>query len=263
MAYGSIRKLVGTLCGDVQYHLPIGEDSLELNSRVGKPIRLEYQGEIRCIECDRKTRKSFNQGFCFPCSTRLACCDLCIVRPELCHFAKGTCREPAWGEANCMIPHTVYLSNTSGLKVGITRKVPSRWIDQGAIQALEVLKVDDRLSSGLVETTLSKWIGDKTNWRKMLKGDVELRDLEAVRDDLLGRLEDFPQIVGLARRVEDARVVTLKYPVLEYPKKIISHNLEKTPVVEGTLLGIKGQYLILDTGVLNIRKYTGYFLRVD
>jgi hypothetical protein len=46
--------------------------------------------------------------------------------------------------------------------------------------------------------------------------------------------------------------------VLEYPKKVKAHNLEKTPEIEGTLQGIKGQYLILDTGVINIRKYTAY-----
>jgi len=263
MVYGSIRKLVGSLADVVQYKLPVGDESIDLNSRLGKPIRLEFRGEIRCIECGRDTRKSFSQGFCFPCSQRLACCDLCIVKPELCHFDKGTCREPAWGEANCLIPHTVYLSNTSGVKVGITRKVPSRWVDQGAIQALPVLHVADRLSSGLVETTLSRWVGDKTNWRKMLKGEVEPRDLESVRDDLLERLEEVASVARLGQRIDGAKVVSLKYPVLEYPGKIVSHNLQKTPVVEGTLLGIKGQYLILDTGVLNVRKYTGHFLQID
>ncbi|MNO08412.1 hypothetical protein D3C81_2310390 [compost metagenome] len=54
----------------------------------------------------------------------------------------------------------------------------------------------------------------------------------------------------------------MKYPVQAYPKKIVSFNLDKDPVVEGTLLGIKGQYLIFDTGVINIRKYTAYQLAV-
>jgi hypothetical protein len=161
-----------------------------------------------------------------------------------------------------MIPHTVYLSNTSGVKVGITRKVPSRWIDQGAIQALPILSVQTRLHSGLVEKQISNWMADKTNWRKMLKNEVELRNLEELRDEVLEKLAAFPEINELATPIEDAEPLAIHYPVLEYPTKIISHNLEKTPVVEGTLQGIKGQYFILDNGVLNIRKYTGYHLTV-
>jgi hypothetical protein len=53
-------------------------------------------------------------------------------------------------------------------------------------------------------------------------------------------------------------VTTVRYPVLAYPDKVRSHNLEKEPLLEGTLLGIKGQYLIFDQAVINIRKYTGY-----
>jgi hypothetical protein len=157
----------------------------------------------------------------------------------------------------------VYLANTSGLKVGITRNIPSRWIDQGAVAALPILTVANRLDSGRVETTLAQWVQDKTNWRTMLKGNIAPRDLEEARDDLLGRLQDHPEVAALASPCSGAAVVELSYPVLEYPEKIKSHNLEKTPVVEGTLVGIKGQYLILDNGVLNIRKYTGYSLRVD
>jgi hypothetical protein len=35
------------------------------------------------------------------------------------------------------------------------------------------------------------------------------------------------------------------------------------PNIEGTLMGIKGQYLIFDTGVINIRKYAGYHLALS
>lgn len=262
MVSGSVSKMRATLGETVQYELPVGNEFLPMNEKLGSTLRIEYGGEIRCVHCDRKTKKSFSQGFCYPCSQRLACCDLCIVRPELCHFANGTCREPEWGEANCMIPHTVYLSNTSGIKVGITRKVPSRWIDQGAIQALSILTVKNRLHSGLVEKQISNWMADKTNWRKMLKNEVEPRNLEELRDEVLEKLSAFPEISELAAPIEGAEPLTIHYPVLEYPIKIKSHNLEKTPVVEGTLVGIKGQYFILDTGVLNIRKYTGYHLTV-
>ena len=57
-------------------------------------------------------------------------------------------------------------------------------------------------------------------------------------------------------------VPKLVYPVEQYPEKVKSHNLDKTPVIRGKLQGIKGQYLILDTGVINIRKYSGYELRI-
>jgi len=60
-----------------------------------------------------------------------------------------------------------------------------------------------------------------------------------------------------------AEVTDIRYPVLEYSAKPQSANLDKDPVLEGTLLGIKGQYLLLDTGVINIRKYTAYTLSVS
>ena len=62
--------------------------------------------------------------------------------------------------------------------------------------------------------------------------------------------------------LSDLAVVDIAYPVLAYPAKVASFDLEKTPVVEGTLQGIKGQYLIFDTGVINIRKFTAYQLAV-
>ena len=160
------------LVDPVHYQLPVGEVLIDLNPLLGQEISLVYSGKIFCIECARKTNKSFNQGYCFPCLRRLAACDTCIVRPELCHYHEGTCREPQWGEAHCMQPHVVYLANSSGLKVGITRKtqVPTRWIDQGAIQALPIVEVDTRLQSGLIETALKSTVNDKTDWRRMLKG---------------------------------------------------------------------------------------------
>src|SRR5690606_22023386 len=126
-----------------------------------------------CIDTGRKIKKSYGQGFSFESFMTLAQCDTCIVRPELCHFQKGTCREPDWGEKNCIQPHIVYLANSSGLKVGITRKsqVPTRWIDQGASAAIALFEVKERKLSGLVEIELAKKLNDKTNWREMLKGD--------------------------------------------------------------------------------------------
>jgi hypothetical protein len=237
-----------------------------MNDYLGQRISLNYGGEIHCCYCGRKTKKSFNQGFCFPCLKKLARCDSCIVSPEKCHYEQGTCREPEWGEAFCLTDHVVYLANSSGVKVGITRatQLPTRWIDQGAVQALPIMRVATRLQSGLVEDALRQHVADKTNWRKMLKGELERVDLPAARETVFERCE--AELGALSERfgvqalqpVVDAECVDIEYPVLEYPTKVSSHNFDKTPQVEGTLMGIKGQYLILDTGVINLRKFTAY-----
>ena len=228
-------------------------DSFSVNEFLGRRLKIEFKGEILCIECGRKTKKSFNQGYCFPCSRDLAKTDMCSVRPELCHFAKGTCRQPEWGQANCMIPHTLYLANSSGLKVGITRAHHrvTRWIDQGAIEAIPVVNLNERLTVGLLEKELKAHFADKTHWRNMLKGEVPPLDLASERVRL-GTL-----LTGGETLLTDD-VVRIEYPVLEHPKKITSLNLDKSPVIDGTLLGIKGQYLIFDQGVINIRSYSGY-----
>ena len=265
---GNVRKMKTALDEPVQYHMLLGDVEVPLNQYLGRQLQLDYQGVINCIHCDRKTSKSFNQGYCYPCFKRLAQCDSCIISPEKCHYAAGTCREPAWGEQHCMIDHIVYLANTSGIKVGITRgsQVPTRWIDQGATQAKPIFRVDTRHHSGMVEVLFKNHIADKTNWQAMLKGDAQDRDLELVRQQLLAecgeqvealRAEHGLQAITL---LEDAPETRISYPVMEYPEKVKSFNLDKTPSIGGTLMGIKGQYLIFDSGVINLRKYGGYHL---
>ena len=272
---GNIKKMhaaLGDAEGDpvVQYQLPIGDDLLPMNEHIGQSIRLTYQNEIHCVACGRKTNKSFGQGHCFPCFRSLASCDMCIMKPETCHFAEGTCRQPDWGESNCFIPHYVYLANSSGIKVGITRgtQIPTRWIDQGAGQALPIFQVANRLQSGLLEVVLKKHVSDRTDWRKMLKFDAEPLDLKSIRDELLAKcaieIADIKDEQGdVSVEAIDEEVVEIKFPVSEYPEKIKSLNFDKQPEIEGTLMGIKGQYLILDTGVLNIRKFSGYNIEVN
>lgn len=266
LASGALRKMKTQLDDTVSYTMLLSEHEVPMNQYLGRQLQLQYQGAINCIHCDRKTNKSFSQGYCYPCFKRLAQCDSCIVSPEKCHYAAGTCREPQWGEEHCMIDHIVYLANTSGIKVGITRgtQVPTRWMDQGATQARPIFRVDTRLHSGLVEILFSKHIADKTNWRAMLKGSAEPADLEQVRQRLMAEcapeLEQLQQEHGLQAVTElsDAPETLITYPVLEYPEKVTSFNLDKNPEVTGTLTGIKGQYLIFDTGVINMRKYGGY-----
>lgn len=265
---GALSKMAVRLEGPVQYALRLDDRQYPLNPLLGKVVRLDYLGAIHCGHCGKRTKKSYSQGYCFPCMKKLAQCDQCIVSPEKCHYAAGTCREPQWGEQFCMTDHVVYLANSSGVKVGITRatQVPTRWIDQGALQALPIFRVATRQQSGLVEDLLRTQVADRTNWRAMLKGEVELLDLPAIRQQLLDScaagIAELQQRFGLQaiQPVTDAEVVAIDYPVSEYPQKITSLDLEKTPQIEGTLLGIKGQYLILDCGVINLRKFTSYQL---
>jgi len=265
MIKGPIRKMSARLESPIAYDLPIGDRSLPMNPLIGNTLRLAWEGQIVCLHCGRETRKSFGQGHCYPCFRRLARCDSCMVKPELCHYAAGTCREPDWGEQHCLIPHTVYLANSSGLKVGITRGTDptTRWIDQGASQAMAILIVPTRLDAGKAEVALKPFVADKTNWRAMLRGIPDPLDLPVERDRLLAELTTPDSAAGLTGSPPaPSSVTTLDYPVSEYPTRITSHNLEKQPVLEGALLGIKGQYLIFDRAVINLRKYGGYVLSV-
>ncbi len=263
---GNISKMKARLDKPVSYSLPFNGELLSLNELIGKKISLDYEGSINCVHCNRKTNKSFNQGYCYPCFQSLAQCDNCIMSPENCHYDLGTCREPLWGEEFCMQDHIVYLANSSGIKVGITRasQIPTRWIDQGAIQALPVFRVRTRQQSGFLEMLFKQHISDKTNWRTMLKGNIEELDLEQQRDLLLTECAE--DISALQDRfglhaisvLTGMKTSTLSYPVQTYPEKVTSLNFDKESHLEGVLLGIKGQYLILDTGVLNVRKFSGY-----
>jgi len=267
---GALSKMNTQLQQPVQYSLRLGEQELELNALLGQGLRLEYLGAIHCSHCGRKTKKSFSQGYCYPCFSKLAQCDTCIMSPERCHYAAGTCRDPAWGEQFCMTDHVVYLANSSGAKVGITRatQVPTRWIDQGATQALPIMRVATRQQSGLVEDVLRSQVTDRTNWRAMLKGEAPPLDLAQLAGEIFNVCHDgitlLQERFGLQaiQPLSDLAVVDIAYPVLAYPAKVASLDLEKTPIVEGTLQGIKGQYLIFDTGVINIRKFTAYQLAV-
>lgn len=260
---GMLSKMISYDDLPVKYQLMLGEVPFDLNPLIGTTIRLKHSGNIFCVHCSKKTKKSYSQGYCFPCSIKLAECDLCIMKPETCHYEKGTCREPAWGEEHCLKPHVVYLANSSGLKVGITRRtqVPTRWIDQGATQALPIFEVKNRLTSGMLEVIFKKHISDKTDWRKMLKGPAETLDLVEWKEKLLKEVSS--EIKMYEFKLLDEPVKTFSYPVLVYPEKVTSLGLEKTPDIESKLLGIKGQYLIFEAGVFNVRAHSGHEVTIE
>lgn len=273
-ANGHLRKMSVTLgessnpaiAPEVQYSLTLDDKIIPLNKWLGQKISLTFSGAIACVHCGRATKKSFNQGYCYPCFQKLAQCDRCIMSPEHCHFHQGTCREPLWGEQFCMTDHIVYLANSSGLKVGITRasQIPVRWIDQGAVSAIPFARVATRQQSGLLEVLLKQHVADKTNWRVMLKNEqpeISLQDACAtLAVKILPELTVLQSQFGLQaiQLLPDAEEIKIRYPVLAYPHKVSSLNADKEPLISGRLLGIKGQYLLLDSGVINLRKYTGY-----
>lgn len=267
---GTLAKMHASLLdGAVQYRLPVGEEEIELNAFIGKTLTLTHTGNIFCCSCGKKTKKSYSQGHCFVCMKKLASCDMCIMKPETCHFAAGTCREPQWGKENCFVDHYVYLSNTSSIKVGITRhtQIPTRWIDQGATQGLPIAKVKNRLISGLVEIELAKLIADKTNWRTLLKGNNAPLALKEAALELLPQVEEAIAKIQAEHgddsvELLDENILDITFPVNEFPTKIVSHNFDKNPEVTGVLNGIKGQYLLFDTGVINIRKFGSYEVTV-
>ena len=266
IARGIVRKMRSRLGQPVSYSARLGDNEITLNPLIDQQLKLIFSGDIYCIHCNRKTNKSFNQGYCYPCFQKLAQCDSCIIHPERCHLEQGTCREPAWGEKYCMQDHIVYLANSSALKVGITRatQVPTRWIDQGATQALAIMRVRSRLQSGTLEMAFKQHVADKTNWRDMLKGKAAELDMAGERDRLLAACEE--DIKELKDRfgffaisvLKGIDPVSIDYPVQAYPEKITSLNFDKGQVVSGTLKGIKGQYLIFDSGVINLRRFSGY-----
>lgn len=256
---------------NVRYTFRLDRTNIDLPFVLGQNVELEWTGKIFCTSCGAKTSKSYSQGHCYKCFISKAECDLCIMKPETCHHHLGTCRDENFAQNVCFQPHIVYLANSSALKVGITRlgQMPTRWLDQGATQALPILKVGSRRLSGHIESLIAEQVADKTDWRKLLKADAEPLDLMAEREQILN--EFAPKIQQIRDEFslnlafdEGLEVLTQEqprefiYPIQQYPEKIKSLNLDKTPLIRGVLLGIKGQYLILDSGVINIRKYTGY-----
>jgi len=266
---GNIKKMRAELQDPVQYYFRLNDEEVALNEHLDSNITLRFTGQINCIQCGRVTNKSFQQGYCFPCVRRLQECN-CMLFPEKCKVEQGTCSQDDWAHQQCFQHHIVYLANSSGLKVGITRhtQVPTRWIDQGAHQALPIFQVENRYQSGVVEVALKKYVADKTNWRTMLKQVAPPLDLHQQRARLVSEAEsELSELIdkydGQIQPLNDADNVELNFPVLAYPEKISSLSLDKTPEISGKLKGIKGQYLILDNGVINVRKFGGYHIELE
>ncbi len=245
------------------YYLDMGQVRINLSELIGKRLALKYQNRKFCIHCGREVKKLFGQGFCYPCFIKVPEAEECVLRPELCRAHEGIARDMEFAKANCLIQHYVYLAWTGGLKVGVTRyhQIPTRWVDQGATYAVKLCNTPNRYSAGLVEVELKKIFADKTAWQRML---TDFQD-PAV-DFISSKAKALEFITGkdLTYIPEENTVYSIHYPISQFPAKVKSVNLEKESTVEGVLAGVKGQYLIFESGiVLNIRNHSGYLVDIS
>lgn len=261
MANGNLAKMKVTLGDPIEYVLCLSED-IRMNDLLGQNVCLEWCGIINCTKCRKVTKKSFGQGFCYNCFISAPEASECILRPELCQGHLGKGRDPEWEETHHNQPHVVYLAASSAVKVGITRadQIPTRWIDQGASSAIRLAEVANRYESGKIEVTLKEFFTDKTNWQRMLKNEID------ATIDLLEEkwsLEELLPADIVESFSENDEIIELNYPVGKYPIKVKSLSFDKDPVITGKLTGIKGQYLIFESGeVFNIRRHTGYHVSI-
>lgn len=258
---GNLRKMQTRLDDVAHYTLELGGTPIDMNAKIGKTIKLSFDGTINCIACEQVTKKSFGQGFCYPCFRNAPESSECIIRPELCRAHEGEARDMEWAEKHCLVEQIVYLARSSAVKVGITRgsQMPTRWIDQGATDAIVFARVPNRYTAGLVEVAMKEHLTDRTNWQRMLKNEVIDADLVETKATLMDTLDD-----ELGQYVDaDNTVCSINYPVNRFPEKVKSVGFDKFPEIEGCLAGIKGQYLIFDDSrVLNIRKHNGYRISI-
>lgn len=258
---GNLHKMATLLAEEVEYTMTLNGERLVVNDLIGRQITIKYKGIINCKKCGRETKKSFSQGFCYPCFKNAPEASECIIKPELCRGHLGKGRNVDWERANHVQDHIVYLAVSSLVKVGVTRseQVPGRWIDQGASFAIKLAETPNRYLAGILEVKLKQNYTDKTNWRKMLRNDVLKIDLFQEKKRALslitGEMEQYKSL--------DNEILEINYPVLRFPTKIKSINLDKINDFSAKLMGIKGQYLLLDSEqVFNVRKHTGYLIEL-
>lgn len=259
---GNLKKMKAVIGEPIKYSLLLHEE-VHVNQLIGKEVQLLWTGRINCRKCNKEIKKTFGEGFCYECFVTAPEAAECILRPELCKAHLGIGRDPEWEEKNHNQPHVVYLAASSAIKVGITRltQVPTRWIDQGASEAIIIAKTPNRYEAGRIEVELKSLYTDKTSWQRMLKNEIdESIDLEEekwqLEEQMPADITDF--------FTKDDEVVELHYPVIEYPTKVKSIKLDREPEFKAVLKGIKGQYLIFDEGrVMNIRSHTGYYVQLN
>jgi len=258
---GVLQKMQTEFLSPIQYYLVFEDSFLNVNQLIGKEIEISFQG-YQCLNCG-KQKKIFRQGYCYECFMSSASVGEWIIRPELstAHLDIED-RDLVYEKRVQLQPHIVYLALSSDVKVGVTRKtqVPTRWIDQGAIEAIAIVEVPNRYLAGITEVALKDHFADKTSWQKMLKNNVPDVDLVSERNNVLQWLPE--EIKPYFTKEQE--LYKIDFPIATYPTKINSLNLEKTPSFTGKVNGIKGQYLLFEDGtVFNIRSNEGIVVKID
>lgn len=259
---GVLSKMQTELGNPIQYYLVFENSFLNLNQLLDKELEISFQG-YQCLHCGKK-KKIFRQGYCYDCYMSSASVGDWIMKPELstAHLDIED-RDLDYERKVQLQPHIVYLALSSEVKVGVTRgtQVPTRWIDQGAVQAIPILELPNRYLAGITEVALKNNYADKTNWQKMLKNEVPQVDLIQER---LKAGNFLPDEVRDYYAENNSHLYEFHYPVLTYPKKVTSLSLDKTPLFQGKLSGIKGQYLLFQDGtVFNVRTFEGYVVKIS
>ena len=257
---GVLTKMQTELGYPIQYYLVFKDYFLNVNQLLDKKVTINFEG-YQCLNCG-KTKKIYRQGFCYDCFYKIPQAADWIIKPELskAHLNIED-RDLDYEKAVQLKPHIVYLANSSNVKVGVTRKtqVPTRWIDQGAHEAIEIVEVPNRYLAGITEVALKNYVGDKTNWRTMITNKIADENLVAWRD----KLKQYIPEEAKPYFIENNKVTHMDFPVLQYPQKPKSLNLVKTPNFEGFLKGIKGQYLIFeDNTIFNVRSNEGFVVTI-
>ncbi len=263
MHKGVLRKMRTEFGSPINYYLNLDGEEIHMNQLLGKNVQLNFTG-YQCLNCGSE-QKIYRMGHCYKCFYEIPQTADWIIRPELstAHLDKED-RDLEYEKQVQLQPHIVYLALSSNVKVGVTRKtqVPTRWIDQGATEALEIVETPNRYLAGVAEVALKDFVADKTNWRKMLKNEPDTGEgLMEMRDRLVNYLpeEVKPHILDSSQNGWN-----LNFPVMKYPVKIKSLNLTKTPSFENRLVGIKGQYLIFENDtVFNVRGNEGFVVEMS
>lgn len=258
---GVLTKMATEFSSPIQYYLVFENDFLNMNQLLGKNITIQFV-KYQCLNCGLD-KPIYRQGFDKQCFYDTAKAGDWIMRPELstAHLGKED-RDLEYEKRAQLQPHIVYLANSSNVKVGVTRKsqVPTRWIDQGAHEAIEIVEVPNRYLAGITEVALKNYVADKTNWRKMLKNEVEDENLVEWRE----RLKQYIPDEAAAYFIESNTETHLEFPVINYPEKPKSLNIKKEQQYSGKLVGIKGQYLIFeDQTVFNVRANEGLVVNIS
>ena len=261
MFSGVLKKMTSIHDNPVRYIIDFDNDLIFLNQIIGKKIKIHKTGYC-CLSCFENLQ-IFANGFCKKCFFESPIAGDWIMKPELSKAHLGIeDRDISYEKKVQLQNHIVYLSKTSGIKVGVTRSnnMSTRWIDQGAIEAVVLIEVPNRYLAGVAVVQLKEKFSDKTNWRKMLTSNFEEADIiknkKIALDELGSEFEEFFKT--------DSEVMKFNYQIDKSIDSVKSVSLKKSDDIEGKLIGIKGQYLIFeDSSVFNVRSNEGYVVDVS